>query len=304
MVPSLETDDPSQGALRAATELEATLHLLDDVMRSSQAAPRSGPDLNLAINQALLSSSTFPDTDDESFTASSVSGDGWTDIFTTAAEDDEIRTQSNRSQTTISRRSWIQPMRMMGLDDPPDVNSSRWGGSERANSNWNWTDGDGQSIRSTNQERGEVGALGVVEEGSEEDLSDLYDDPSDGMTTEPGDVRLNPAPPTPRLLSDYPGPNTLVSLDPIGPSSSEKGKERETVCIHVLNGQDCTCFNPSKLDQLQKDLDAQRDLIMEMEKDGKTRYAELPRVEVAGIEIDFDGLQRKYWADCAKTHCR
>lgn len=301
METSLDAHDPSQGAVRAAAQFEGTLVLLDDVMRSSDAAPRSGPDLDQALNQALLSPSAFPDTDDESFTESSVSGDGWTEIFTTAAEDDEIRTQSNRSQTTISRRSWIRPMHEWGMDDPPDGSSSRWGGSERANSNWNWT--DAESIRSTNQERG-VTALEVVEEDLEEDPGDLYDDPSDGMTTEPGDVRINPAPPTPHLLSNYPGPNTLLSLEPIGPSSSEKGKQREAVCRHVLDGEDCTCIDPSKLDQLQRDLDAQRDLIMEIEKDGQTRFAELPRVEVAGIEIDFDGLQRKYWADCAKAHCK
>ncbi|KAK4171633.1 hypothetical protein QBC36DRAFT_305136 [Triangularia setosa] len=290
MAQSLETHDPSQGAVRAATQLEATLHLLDDTMRSS--APRSGPDLDQALSQALLSSSTTPDTDDdESFSASSVSGDEWTEIFTTASEDDEIRTQSNRSQTTISRRSWIRPMHMAGMD-ALDADSSRWGGSERANSNWNWTDTDRQSIRSTNQERG-AGVLGAVQEDSEEDPGDLYDDPSDGMTTEPGDVRLNLAPPTPNLHKDY-----------TGPSSSEKGKQKEAVCIHILDGEECTCIDPSKLDQLQKDLDAQRDLIMEIEKDGRTRFAELPKVEVAGVEIDFDGLQRKYWADCAKSHCK
>ncbi|KAK0748406.1 hypothetical protein B0T21DRAFT_356494 [Apiosordaria backusii] len=266
MAPLLETHDPSQGAVRVATELEATLHLLDDVMRES--APRSGPDLDRALEQALLSSSTIPDTDDESFTASSVSGDGWTDIFTTAA----------------------------------DVDSSRWGGSERASSNWHWTD-DQRSDQDIDREGG-TPRLGIVEEDPDEDPGNLYDDPSDGMITEPGDVRANHAPPTPNpnvnLVDDYPGPNTLLNLD----ATSRKGKEKETVCSHILNGEECTCIDPTKLDQLQKDLDAQRDQIMEIEKDGKTRFAVLPTVEVAGVEIDFDGLQRKYWADCAKSHCK
>ncbi|KAK4200036.1 hypothetical protein QBC40DRAFT_280716 [Triangularia verruculosa] len=298
MAPSIESHDPPQGAIRAASRLEVIFHLLDETMRSS--APRSGPDINQTLDQALPLSSTAPDTDDESFTASSVSGDEWTDIFTTAADDDEIRT---KSQTTISRRSWIRALHTIGIDRPSDVGSSRWGGSERPSSNWNLADADGQSVRSTYRERG-AGGLAVVEEDLDEDPGDLYDDPSDGMTTEPGDVRLNPVPPTPHLLNDLPGPNTLLNLEPLGPTSLEKGKQKETVCVHIRNGEECTCIDPSKLDQLQKDLQAHRDLIMEIEKDGVTRYARLPMVEVAGVEIEFDELQRKYWAMCAQSHCK